>query len=72
MTLGTAKDLRSGTRSEFAAALLGFGLDVGQLKVEMQLPSNEEVRTAVMAGTGRGYGDLGTGGGCWHPRQAID
>ncbi len=42
----------SGTRSEFTAALAGFGLDLRQLKVEMELPSNEAVRTAVMAGAG--------------------
>ena len=42
----------SGTRSEFAAALAGFGLDPAKLRIEMELPSNEAVRTAVMAGAG--------------------
>ena len=42
----------SGTRSEFAAALRGFGLDPAVLRVALQLPSNEAVRAAVEAGAG--------------------
>jgi DNA-binding transcriptional LysR family regulator len=42
----------SGTRSEFEAALRGFGLAEGALRVVLELPSNEAVRGAVEAGMG--------------------
>lgn len=42
----------SGTRSEFEAALAGFGLLPAGLKVALELPSNEAVRAAVEAGMG--------------------
>lgn len=42
----------SGTRSVFEAALEGFGLAPGALRVALELPSNEAVRGAVEAGMG--------------------
>jgi DNA-binding transcriptional LysR family regulator len=42
----------SGTRSEFEAALAGFGVAPSTLRVLMELPSNEAVRAAVEAGAG--------------------
>ncbi len=42
----------SGTRSEFEAALEGFGLSAPALPVAMELPNNEAVRAAVEAGAG--------------------
>ncbi|MDE2197984.1 MAG: LysR family transcriptional regulator [Rhodospirillales bacterium] len=42
----------SGTRSAFEAALAGFGLAPGALRVVLELPSNEAVRAAVEAGLG--------------------
>ena len=42
----------SGTRSEFESALERFGLAPRQLKVALELPSNEAVRGAVEAGMG--------------------
>ena len=42
----------SGTRSEFEAALEGFGLNPNSLSVMLELPSNEAVRAAVEAGAG--------------------
>ena len=42
----------SGTRSEFEQALTGFGVPVKDLRVAMELPSNEAVRAAVEAGLG--------------------
>jgi DNA-binding transcriptional LysR family regulator len=42
----------SGTRSVFEAALAGFGLSPGDLRVAIELPSNEAVRAAVEAGMG--------------------
>ncbi len=42
----------SGTRSEFEAELRRLGLDPAKLKVAMELPSNEAVRSAVVAGGG--------------------
>lgn len=42
----------SGTRSEFEAALGKLGLDAAALRVVLELPSNEAVRTAVEAGGG--------------------
>jgi len=42
----------SGTRSTFEAVLSGMGIDPGDLKVALVLPSNEAVRSAVIAGAG--------------------
>jgi DNA-binding transcriptional LysR family regulator len=42
----------SGTRSEFEAALVRFGLSPAHLNVALELPSNEAVRAAVEAGMG--------------------
>ena len=42
----------SGTRSVFEAALEGFGIASGTLRIAMELPSNESVRAAVEAGMG--------------------
>ncbi len=42
----------SGTRSVFEAAMSGFGLSEGALRVALELPSNEAVRAAVEAGLG--------------------
>lgn len=41
----------SGTRSMFEAALRKYGLKLSDLKISLELPSNEAVRTAVEAGT---------------------
>lgn len=40
----------SGTRSAFAAMLAGIGVDSTALNIALTLPSNESVRSAVMAG----------------------
>jgi DNA-binding transcriptional LysR family regulator len=58
----TADDLRtgtwvlrepgSGTRSVFEAALRRHGIALGDLRVELEIPSNEGVRAAVEAGLG--------------------
>jgi DNA-binding transcriptional LysR family regulator len=42
----------SGTRSAFEADLELFGLSPSQLRVVLELPSNEAVRAAVEAGMG--------------------
>jgi DNA-binding transcriptional LysR family regulator len=42
----------SGTRSMFEAALIDFGLNLGDLDIALELPSNEAVRAAVEAGAG--------------------
>jgi DNA-binding transcriptional LysR family regulator len=42
----------SGTRSTFEAALQGFGVSPGALRLALELPSNEAVRAAVEAGLG--------------------
>jgi len=42
----------SGTRSEFETGLRRFGVDPTKLKVTLELPSNEAVRSAVVAGGG--------------------
>lgn len=42
----------SGTRSVFEAALEGFGIAPGALRIALELPSNESVRSAVEAGMG--------------------
>ena len=42
----------SGTRSVFETALEGFGLSPADLRVALELPSNEAVRAAVEAGMG--------------------
>ena len=42
----------SGTRSIFEQALVGLGVPPSDLRVAMELPSNEAVRAAVEAGLG--------------------
>ena len=42
----------SGTRSVFEDALAELGIDIGELRVQLELPSNEAVRAAVEAGLG--------------------
>jgi DNA-binding transcriptional LysR family regulator len=42
----------SGTRSTFEAALQGFGVSPGTLRLALELPSNEALRAAVEAGLG--------------------
>src|SRR6202140_3799121 len=42
----------SGTRSAFEQALIGFGIAPNSLRVPLELPSNEAVRSAVEAGMG--------------------
>jgi DNA-binding transcriptional LysR family regulator len=42
----------SGTRSAFDQALIGFGVAPSSLRVPLELPSNEAVRSAVEAGMG--------------------
>jgi DNA-binding transcriptional LysR family regulator len=42
----------SGTRSTFEAALQGFGVSPGALRLVLELPSNEALRAAVEAGLG--------------------
>jgi DNA-binding transcriptional LysR family regulator len=42
----------SGTRSEFEGVLRALGLQAEQLRVTLELPSNEAVRAAVEAGAG--------------------
>lgn len=42
----------SGTRSEFEAALVSKGISPEALKIVLQLPTNEAVRAAVVAGCG--------------------
>ena len=42
----------SGTRAAFEAALASFGLAPGDLDIVLTLPSNEAVRSAVVAGAG--------------------
>jgi DNA-binding transcriptional LysR family regulator len=46
------REIGSGTRSEFEAALEGFGIPPQSLTVALELPSNEAVRAAVEAGMG--------------------
>jgi len=46
------RELGSGTRSEFEAALGSSGLSPGALKIALELPTNEAVRAAVEAGAG--------------------
>ncbi|HEX2943835.1 MAG TPA: LysR substrate-binding domain-containing protein, partial [Rhodopila sp.] len=46
------REVGSGTRAVFEAAVSGFGLAPEALKVALQLPSNEAVRAAVEAGLG--------------------
>ena len=42
----------AGTRSTFEAALQGFGVSPGALRVALELPSNEALRATVEAGLG--------------------
>ncbi len=46
------REAGSGTRSVFEDALRAFGVAASQLRVVLELPSNEAVRTAVEAGLG--------------------
>src|SRR6202048_1873795 len=46
------RELGSGTRSTFEAALQGFGVSPGASRIALELPSNEVVRAAVEAGLG--------------------
>jgi DNA-binding transcriptional LysR family regulator len=46
------REAGSGTRSVFEAALAGFGITPADLRVVLDLPSNESVRAAVEAGMG--------------------
>lgn len=46
------RELGSGTRSAFETALRGYGIDPRQLRVALELSSNEAVRCAVEAGAG--------------------
>jgi DNA-binding transcriptional LysR family regulator len=46
------REAGSGTRSIFEQALAGFGVPLNNLRVAMELPSNEAVRAAVEAGLG--------------------
>jgi len=46
------REAGSGTRSVFEAALAGFGVPASELRVVLELPSNESVRAAVEAGMG--------------------
>jgi DNA-binding transcriptional LysR family regulator len=46
------REAGSGTRSTFEAVLPGMGIDPAELKVALVLPSNEAVRSAVIAGAG--------------------
>jgi DNA-binding transcriptional LysR family regulator len=46
------REAGSGTRSMFEAALEGFGIPPTQLRVALELASNEAVRSAVEAGMG--------------------
>jgi DNA-binding transcriptional LysR family regulator len=46
------REAGSGTRSTFEAVLAGMGVDPAELKVALVLPSNEAVRSAVIAGAG--------------------
>jgi DNA-binding transcriptional LysR family regulator len=42
----------SGTRSVFEQALCGFGMSMSNLRIALELPSNEAIRAAVEAGMG--------------------
>lgn len=44
----------SGTRSEFVSGLQALGADVRDLEVALELPTNEAVRSAIIAGVGPG------------------
>src|SRR5260370_2278807 len=46
------REPRSRTRSTFEAALQGFGVSPGALRIALHLPSNDAVRAAVEAGLG--------------------
>lgn len=54
----------SGTRSEFEAALRRRGIDPGRLDVVLELPSNEAVLAAVVAGGGLTALSTAVAGGC--------
>jgi DNA-binding transcriptional LysR family regulator len=46
------REVGSGTRSEFGAALASHGMSFDQLQIALELPSNEAVRAAVEANAG--------------------
>ena len=46
------RDRGSGTRSVFEDALVEFGLKAQALRIALELPSNEAVRSAAEAGLG--------------------
>lgn len=48
------RERESGTRAEFLRQLQGFGVDASALDVQLELPTNEAVRSAVRAGAGPG------------------
>lgn len=50
MTTWVLREQGSGTRSMFEVALRRFGLKLADLRIGLELPSNEAVRTAVEAG----------------------
>jgi DNA-binding transcriptional LysR family regulator len=47
-----AREQGSGTRKVFEMALAGLGLKKGDIRIALELPSNESVRGAVIAGGG--------------------
>ena len=47
-----AREQGSGTRKIFETALAGLGLAAGDINIVLELPSNESVRGAVIAGAG--------------------
>jgi DNA-binding transcriptional LysR family regulator len=49
-TAWVLRERGSGTRSIFEAALRQYGIKLSDLRVALELPSNEAVRTAVEAG----------------------
>jgi DNA-binding transcriptional LysR family regulator len=51
-SLWVLREPGSGTRSQFEQALAGFGISPQNLRVALELPSNEAVRGAVEAGLG--------------------
>lgn len=48
------REAGSGTRSEFVQGMAALGVDVRELDVRMEMPTNESVRAAVVAGVGPG------------------
>ena len=46
------REMGSGTRSAFEQALSGLGISVDEMRIALELPSNEAVRAAVESGLG--------------------